>query len=334
MPAIRTHVMTDIKDYGRLMHEAGEAEATRRLRIYERIVRERLPRKSTEVDHIADGFHLIFTATREALQTAIDIAEALSTHTKDHPDAPLPTAIGIDTGESLSRGGRYFGPAPVTAARLASRGHGGQVLVTATVKSLLPSAAPLRDLGVWRSPDGPSIRVYEARPPDPTSTPARSERFLAALLFTDIVRSTATAAAMGDRQWRELVERHNAIVRKELARFGGNEIDTAGDGFYASFDAPSHAIECARALRESMKSTGLAIRVGIHVGECEMVGGKIGGLTVTVGARIKETAEDGEILVSRTVRDLVIGTGFTFAERGPYELKGIPGRWELYELTA
>jgi class 3 adenylate cyclase len=154
--------------------------------------------------------------------------------------------------------------------------------------------------------------------------PTSSHRFLSTLFFTDIVQSTANAAKVGDGRWRDVVESHNAIIREELTRHGGTEIDTAGDGFYASFDAPSRAIECALTARDRVHAIGVDIRAGVHVGECEMVSGKIGGLAVTVGARVKDVAGAGEVLVSQTVKDVLIGTRLSFVAHGRAALKGVP----------
>jgi class 3 adenylate cyclase len=156
---------------------------------------------------------------------------------------------------------------------------------------------------------------------------------LSTVLFTDLVGSTERAAALGDRSWRELLERHNALVRRELERFRGVELDTAGDGFFASFDGPARAIGCARALVERVRELGLDVRAGIHTGECERVGPKLAGLAVSVGARVSAAAGPGEVLVSGTVRDLVAGSGIRFEDRGTHELKGIPGEWRLYSVV-
>ncbi len=156
------------------------------------------------------------------------------------------------------------------------------------------------------------------------------ETVLATVLFTDIVGSTAKVAELGDARWRELVGRHHAIVRQQLTRFRGREVDTAGDGFFATFDGPIRAIHCAYAIGESLATIGLEIRAGLHTGECEIVGEKITGLAVNIGARVAGEAKAGEVLVSSTVKDLVAGSGLRFEERGLTELKGIPGRWQLY----
>jgi class 3 adenylate cyclase len=159
------------------------------------------------------------------------------------------------------------------------------------------------------------------------------DRVLATILFTDIVGSTAKAAELGDARWRELLQQHHAVVRRQLARFQGREVDTAGDGFFASFDGPARAIRCADAITKGVGELGLEVRAGLHTGECETVEGKIGGIAVHIGARVAHEARPGEVLVSSTVRDLVAGSGLAFEERGIAELKGVPGEWRLYALS-
>jgi pimeloyl-ACP methyl ester carboxylesterase len=166
-------------------------------------------------------------------------------------------------------------------------------------------------------------RVWEDAEPD---------RVLATVLFTDIVGSTAKAAELGDTAWRKLLGEHNAVVRRQLARYRGQEHDTAGDGFFASFDGPARAIRCAQAIREAVQPLGIELRAGLHTGECELVDGKVGGIAVHIGARVAEAAGPGEVLVSSTVKDLVAGSGLQFDERGEAELKGVPGAWRLYAV--
>jgi len=156
-----------------------------------------------------------------------------------------------------------------------------------------------------------------------------AERVLATVLFTDIVGSTDRAAALGDRAWRELLARHHAVVRRRLAEFRGEELDTAGDGFLATFDGPGRAVECALAVVADVRELGLEVRAGVHTGECERLEGKLAGIAVSIGARIAALASPGEILVSGTVRDLVAGSSLAFADRGLHELKGVPGEWRL-----
>jgi class 3 adenylate cyclase len=137
-------------------------------------------------------------------------------------------------------------------------------------------------------------------------------------------------AKLGDAGWRELLERHHALVRAELARARGNEVDTAGDGFFAAFDGPARAVRCAKSIVHGMRELGLDVRSGLHTGECEIVDGKMSGIAVHTGARVAAHAAPGEVLVSSTVKDLVAGSGLEFEDRGVHELKGIPGEWRLY----
>lgn len=156
------------------------------------------------------------------------------------------------------------------------------------------------------------------------------ERVLATILFTDIVGSTERAVELGDRAWRRLLEQHHTVVRRHLVRFRGRELDTSGDGFFASFDGPARAIRCAQAIADGVAEIGLQVRVGLHTGECEIVDGKVGGIAVHIGARVAAQASPGVVLVSSTVRDLVAGSGIQFLERGAARLKGVPGEWRLY----
>src|SRR5205085_8954967 len=157
-------------------------------------------------------------------------------------------------------------------------------------------------------------------------------RVLATVLFTDLVDSTATAAELG-AAWPSLLEEHNAAIRRELGRFRGETIDTAGDGFFASgFDGPARAIRCACAIRDAVGALGLGVRVGVHTGECDVVDGKLSGLAVTIGSRVAAEATAGEVLVSGTVRDLVAGSGIEFGTRRDSELKGL-GQWSLYPVA-
>jgi len=160
------------------------------------------------------------------------------------------------------------------------------------------------------------------------------DRILATVLFTDIVEGTRRAAALGDRRWRDLLESHHALVRTELARYRGLEQDTAGDGFYATFDGPARAVRCAFAVRDGVRRLGLEVRAGVHTGECEIVAGKLGGIAAIIGARVKDLAGAGEVLATSTVRDLVSGSGLAFAERGTQVLKGVPGEWRLFVVTS
>lgn len=184
--------------------------------------------------------------------------------------------------------------------------------------------------GIFLSPEIPEeIERFVAG----ESVPEVPETVLATIMFTDIVGSTLRAAELGDRAWRELLERHHALVRRELSRYRGEEKDTAGDGFFATFDGPARAIRCAHAVADGVRGLGLEIRAGVHTGECEVHEGKVAGLAVVIGARVAALAGGGEVLVSHTVRDLVAGAGIDFEERGEHELKGVPGSWRLYEVA-
>ena len=157
---------------------------------------------------------------------------------------------------------------------------------------------------------------------------------LTTMLFTDIVESTAKQAALGDRAWKDLVLAHHAVVRDALRRWGGVENDTAGDGFYATFDGPARAIRCALQITERVSELGIQIRAGVHTGECDLIDGKCAGITVSIGARVAAEAGPSEVLVSQTVKDLVAGSGLIFDDAGDHELKGVPGRWHLYRVAS
>jgi class 3 adenylate cyclase len=205
--------------------------------------------------------------------------------------------------------------APLIAAYLQEVRHGG-THVEALDRQLTQLALP--SLGQWVG------MVRE---------PAEPKRMLATVLFTDIVGSTEQAAALGDRRWRDLLETHHAVVRRELTRFQGREIDTAGDGFLAIFDQPAQAVHCACAISDAVRQLGVEIRAGLHTGECETVGDKIRGIAVHTGTRVAALAASGEILLSGTVKDLVAGAGIRFEDRGRHVLKGIPGEWRLFAVT-
>jgi class 3 adenylate cyclase len=159
------------------------------------------------------------------------------------------------------------------------------------------------------------------------------ESVLTTVMFTDLVGSTERAARLGDRAWRDLLARHHALVRRELARFHGKERDTARDGFFATFDGPARAIRAGQALVAGLDELGLEARIGVHVGECELHEDKVSGIAVHIGARIAATAGAGEVVVSSTVRDLVAGSGLTFEDRGQREFKGVSGTWQLYAAS-
>jgi class 3 adenylate cyclase len=160
------------------------------------------------------------------------------------------------------------------------------------------------------------------------------DRVLATVLFTDIVDSTRRAAEIGDRDWHALLDAHDAVVRAQLSRFRGREVGTAGDGFLATFDGPQRALRCAMAIRDAVRSLGIQVRAGLHTGECELRGDDIGGIAVHIGARVSALAGANDVLVSSTLRDLVIGSGLEFDDRGSHQLKGVPGEWHLFAVAS
>jgi class 3 adenylate cyclase len=160
------------------------------------------------------------------------------------------------------------------------------------------------------------------------------DRVLTTVMFTDIVGSTERAASLGDARWRELVAQHDELMRAELQRHRGREVKTMGDGFLATFDGPARGIRCARTVADAVRDLGVALRSGLHTGECELVGDDVAGMAVNIGARISALAGAGEVLVSSTVKDLVVGSGISFSDRGACELKGVPGEWWLYAVDS
>jgi pimeloyl-ACP methyl ester carboxylesterase len=162
--------------------------------------------------------------------------------------------------------------------------------------------------------------------------PVQVDRVLATVLFTDIVGSTEKAAMLGDRRWRDLLDRHHATIRSNLVRFRGHEIKTTGDGILATFDGPARGVRCAWAITEEIRPLGIEVRAGLHTGECEMMGDDVGGIAVHIGARVASLAGAGEVLVSSTVRDLVAGSGLRFGDRGKQSLKGVPGEWGIFAV--
>ena len=189
------------------------------------------------------------------------------------------------------------------------------------------------DSHLWVGDQAPVLHAVDAFLGEVRREQSELERVLATVLFTDIVGSTEKAAELGDHAWRELVERHHAGVRALLERYRGVEVDTAGDGFFATFDGPARAIRCARSIVEEVRRLGIEVRVGLHTGECETIDGKVGGLAVNIGARVGAAAGPSEVLVSQTVKDLVAGSGLEFEDRGEHELKGVPDTWHLYRVV-
>lgn len=341
--ALRTYLFTNLLGYGHLLQVDGDAAAARVLRAYRLVVKAQIPPAPTATiqEVSGDTIYAAFRFPDDAIRASLAIVRAVEGHNRRKPETPIRIGIGIHAGQTVREGKDYVGAAVALAVRLSHAAEPEQILITDTVYGLVRTGdvAPMNDLGVWGPRGfGQTVHVYEVVAPRAGASAARprtdAQRLLLTILFTDIVLSTDREVALGDRGWKALVERHHAVVRAELQRHQGREVDTAGDGFFATFDAPSRAIECSLAIREGVRSLGLDVRVGIHVGECEIVAGKVGGIAVVVGARTREAARPGEVLVTQTVKDVVSGGSFLFATPRVRSLKGIPGRWRLYSVGA
>jgi pimeloyl-ACP methyl ester carboxylesterase len=246
----------------------------------------------------------------QALLREIDVRQVL-------PGIRAPTLLihGAEASPFSVDGARYMAR-QIPAARLLELPGAPMLPAGADLRRALDEAeAFLKDAwegGAWDEPEPDCV--------------------LATVMFTDIVDSSARAVELGDRAWRETLQRHHELVRRQLVRFRGREIDNAGDGFLASFDGPARAIRCAQAVVEGVHALGLEVRAGLHTGECELLDGKVAGIAVHTGARVASHAEPGEVLVSSTVKDLVAGSGLAFQDRGAHELKGVPGEWRLFAV--
>ena len=267
---------------------------------------------------VADDEALVQAHTRAAMRAASPAAAAALTRMSSMidirhvlPAIRVPTLVLHRTDEVLAEASRYVG-AQIPGARMVE----------------LPGADHMPWLGDQDAPLDEIEEFLTGVRPHPSL-----DRVLATVLFTDIVGSTELAADLGDRRWRDLLERHNAVVRRELVRFRGHELNTAGDGFLATFDGPARAVACAVSIRDAARALGIQIRFGLHTGELELVGSDIRGIAVHTGARVAALAGAGEVLASSTVRDLVAGSGLRFEDRGSHELKGLPGEWRLYAVA-
>jgi class 3 adenylate cyclase len=302
-----------------------------------------------EVDTQGDSFFVVFPRATQAVAAAVQIQRTLATEPWP-PGGVVRVRIGMHTGEPIRTTEGYTGLDIIRAARIKEAGHGGQVLLSTSTAAIVQDALldelGLRDLGAHRlkgllRPE----RIFqliipglpESFPPlqtlDSRTAPAsgaEGARVLTTVLFTDIVGATQQLFALGDRRWRELLVQHKALVRRELVRYGGHEVDMVGDGCFATFDSPASAIRCACAIRDAVKALGLAVRIGVHAGEVEHEGEGLIGITVHIGACVMQVAGPGEVLVSSTVKDLVAGSGITFTARGTYTLKGLPDAWPLF----
>ncbi|TML00228.1 MAG: adenylate/guanylate cyclase domain-containing protein [Actinobacteria bacterium] len=268
------------------------------------------PSADSERDRIGRGIFERSAASPQMAQTLIDMV--LETDVRELlPTLRVPTLV-------LHRAEEFV---PVECARyMAERIPGARLVV-------LPG---MDHIPFYGDADGYAEEIEEFL------TGARqapiSDRILTTVMFTDIVGSTERAAALGDARWRELISRHDELMRAELERHRGHEVKTMGDGFLATFDGPARGIRCARAVADQVRSLDMALRAGLHTGECELIGDDIGGMAVNIGARIGALAGADEVVVSSTVKDLVVGSGISFSDRGTSELKGVPGEWRLFAV--
>jgi class 3 adenylate cyclase len=264
----------------------------------------------TEVDYLLQSASPGAAYALHEMNMQVDIRHVL-------PALRVPTLVVHKTGDHIPVEGARYIASRIPGAQLVEMPGSGHSLTSAETEVM--TAEVERFLTeVWQEN---GLREID------------TERVLATILFTDIVGSSDKVTELGDRAWRELLERHHELVRRHLVRFRGREVDTAGDGFFASFDGPARAIRCARAVVDSVRDLGIEVRAGLHTGECELVDGKVAGIAVHTGARVASQANPSEVLVSSTVKDLVAGSGIAFDDRGAHELKGIPGEWRLFAVT-
>lgn len=302
-----------------------------------------------EVDTQGDSFFVVFPCATQAVAAAVQIQRTLATKSWP-PGGVVRVRIGMHTGEPIRMTEGYTGLDVIRAARIKEAGHGGQVLLSTSTAAIVQDALldelGLRDLGAHRlkgllrperifhllipglSETFPPLQTLDSR--TAPGSGAEGERLLTTVLFSDIAGSVEQLVALGDRRWRELLVQHKALVRRELARYGGHEVDMVGDGCFATFDRPADAIRCACAIRDAVKALGLEVKVGVHAGEVEPEGEEVTGITVYIGVRVAGIAGPGEVLVSSTVKDLVAGSGIAFTSRGTHILKGLPGEWPLF----
>jgi class 3 adenylate cyclase len=302
-----------------------------------------------EVDTQGDSFFVVFPRATQAVAAAVAIQRALAAEVWPEGGA-VRVRIGMHTGEPIRTAAGYTGLDVIRGARIKEAGHGGQVLLSKATGALIEDALigglSLRDLGAHRLKGLPRPeRIFQLIIPDlPADFPplqsvdARGRarpgltpgRVLMTVLFVDLVGATDRLVALGDRRWREVETQYIALVRQELARHGGEEVNIVGDEIFAVFDSAAAAIHCGCAIRDAVQELGMAVRVGIHAGEVQSDDETISGITVNTGSRITGVAQPGEVLVSTTAKDLVAGSGITFTERGTHMLRGIPGEWRLF----
>jgi class 3 adenylate cyclase len=302
-----------------------------------------------EVDTQGDSFFVVFPRATQAVAAAVAIQRTLAIEAWP-AGGTVRVRIGMHTGEPIRTAAGYTGLDVIRGARIKDAGHGGQVLLSKSTAALIEDALidglRLRDLGVHRLKGLPRPeRIFQLitqnlpadfPPLQSLDMPRRIRpglapgRVLTTVLFVDVAGETERLVALGDRRWLELRAQYSALVRQELARHGGEEVNTIGAETLAVFDGAVAAIRCGCAIRDAVQQLGMAVRVGIHAGEVEYDDRTIGGITVNTGVRITGIAQPSEILVSRTVKELVAGSGITFTDRGTHLLRGLPGEWRLF----
>jgi class 3 adenylate cyclase len=302
-----------------------------------------------EVDTQGDSFFMVFLRATQAVAAAVASQRALAA--EPWPDGGIVRVrIGMHTGEPIRTAHGYTGLDVIRGARIKEAGHGGQVLLSKSTAALIEDALigglSLRDLGPHRLKSLPHPeRIFQLIIPDlPADFPplqsldarglprpgVASRRVLTTVLFVDMVGATERLVALGDRRWLEVRAQYTALVRQELARHGGEEVNTVGAETLAVFDGAVAAIRCGCAIRDAVRGLGMAVRAGIHAGEVEYDDTTMSGITVFTGVRIAAVAQPNEVLVSSTVKDLVGGSGITFTDRGTHTLKQLPGEWRLF----
>jgi class 3 adenylate cyclase len=298
-----------------------------------------------EVDTQGDSFFVVFPRATQAVAAAVAMQRALAAAAWPEGGA-VRVRIGLHTGEPIRTAAGYTGLDVIRGARIRDAGHGGQVLLSkstaALVEDVLLDGLSLRDLGAYRLKNLPRPeRIFQLIIPDLSAdfpplqsldTPRRAPgRVLTTVLCADIADATARLVALGDRRWLEVQAQYRALVRQELARHGGEEMNMVGDGLLAVFDGAAAAIRCGCAIRDAVQGLRMAVKVGIHAGEVEYDDdGTVSGITVFTGFRLTQIAQPGEILVSNTVKELVSGSGIAFTDRGTHILRGLPGEWRLF----
>jgi class 3 adenylate cyclase len=302
-----------------------------------------------EVDTQGDSFFVVFPRATQAVAAAVAIQRTLAASAWPEGGA-VRVRIGMHTGEPIRTAAGYTGLDVIRGARIKEAGHGGQVLLSKATAALIEDALieglSLRDLGAHRLKGLPRPeRIFQLIIPDlPVDFPPLQSldtrgrarpgpapgRVLTTVLFVDIAGAMERLVALGDRRWLEVQAQYTALVRQELARHGGEEVNIVGDQTLAVFDSTAAAIRCGYAIRDGVQGLGMAVRVGIHAGEVEYDDRIISGLTVFTGIRITGVAQPGEVLVSNTVKELVAGSGITFTDRGTHSFKGLPGEWRLF----